>query len=106
MCHKPIKFGEPRDSKYLHTKCLDAYKVKYKTIPPHEKSESTIINYTLEQFVAEQQRSEKIIRTLEKITNVMEKFEKKLILDDFSRKRLEKYTTELGVRLQKLEKKK
>lgn len=63
------------------------------------KKEFTKIDYTLEQYVEEKKRDEKIILTLEKIQSVMEKFEQKIILDDWEIKQLKK-------RIQKLEKRK
>lgn len=65
----------------------------------------TKIDYTLEQYVAEKNRIERITTVLEKMASVMEKFEQKLILDDFSRKRLEKRVNDLEVQVQKLRKK-
>lgn len=50
----------------------------------------TIVNYTLEQFMEEKKRAENIIKTLEKMASVMEKFEHFTILIDHRVNKIEK----------------
>lgn len=54
------------------------------------KKKTTVIDYTLEQFLAETKRRETIDRLLDKMASVMEKFEATLILHDHRIKKLEK----------------
>ena len=54
------------------------------------KNESTQIDYTLEQFLAEVKRNKNIDDILDKMANVMEKFEVLLTLYDHRIKKLEK----------------
>jgi len=55
-----------------------------------KKEKNTVIDYTLEQFLAEVKRREKIDKLLDKMASVMEKFESMLILHDHRIKKLEK----------------
>ena len=61
-----------------------------------KSKEPTIINYTLEQYMEEKKRAERIIQTLEKIQSVMEKFESFSILIDHRVTKLEKEIKKLG----------
>lgn len=68
-----------------------------KTIPARSpdrfkpiKSKTTVINYTLEQYMEEKKRAENIIKTLEKMASVMEKFEKFCILCDHRINKIER----------------
>ena len=56
----------------------------------NKKEKTTKIDYTLEQFLAEVKRREKIDAVLDKMVSVMEKFESALILHDHRIKKLEK----------------
>lgn len=42
----------------------------------------TVINYTLEQFMEQNKRDENVIKTLEKMSKLMSKFEKIIILNN------------------------
>ena len=58
----------------------------------HKKRKTTKVDYTLEQFLAEQKRNKKIDNLLDKMANVMSKFETALILHDHRIKQLERKT--------------
>lgn len=60
------------------------------------KIKFTKIDYTLEQFLEEKKRAEKIIQTLEKISSVMEKFENFSILIDSRVTKIEKELKKRG----------
>ena len=54
------------------------------------KKEFTKIDYTLEQYMEEKKLNESVIRTLEKMASLMEKFESFAILIDYRVTKLEK----------------
>lgn len=54
------------------------------------KKEFTKIDYTLEQYMEEKKLNESVIRTLEKMASIMEKFESFAILIDYRVTKLEK----------------
>ena len=60
------------------------------TIGKMKNRKPTIVNYTLEQFMEEKKRAENIIKTLEKMASVMEKFEHFTILIDHRVNKIEK----------------
>ncbi|MCJ8306525.1 MAG: hypothetical protein HRU07_05685 [Nitrosopumilus sp.] len=65
------------------------------------KKQFTIIDYTLEQYFEEKKRDENIIKTLEKMSSVMSKFEKKIILDDSEIRTLKRKVKQLKRKLLK-----
>lgn len=99
--------NQNKESKWGCIKCGKPF-IKKANFEKHYKKfhEPVKIDYTMEQFLAETKHREKVDRVLERMLSVMEKFQNKLILDDYTRKQHEKYMTDLGVRVQKLEKRK